>query len=234
MSDDTDDDARPYVIQPRDTVLTIALMNEVEASAIREHPKNAAIFEELTRDEQMLAPGEMLYIPRPEPPTPTVVPLSVNRFVATVPWVHLHFAFESEAGPLSDEPFVIDGPAELLDEKRADRTKPLEGRLDAGGNLDIRVPALTPPFFIEFPERHIRHEVSPGGLDPVDQRTGLAARLLHLGYLPLDQALLEPYVFESEISERATLRSFQKAFLLEPSGFADPPTRAALIKEHGS
>ena len=68
----TEDDARPYVIQPRDTVLTIALMHEVEADAIVEHPKNAEIFDELERDPHMLAPGEILFIPQPEPPKPTV------------------------------------------------------------------------------------------------------------------------------------------------------------------
>jgi hypothetical protein len=182
----------------------------------------------------MLAPGEILYIPPPEPPQPTVAPKEVNRFVGKVPWVHLHLHFESEAGPLADEPFLIDGRAELLDERRPDPEEPLEGNLDGAGNLTLRVPALTRSFFIVFPERQIEHEVIVGGLDPADQRTGLGARLLHLGYLPIDQELLDPFVFESEASEQETLRGFQRAFALEPSGFADPPTKDKLTGEHGS
>lgn len=226
--------AKPYVVQPQDTVLTIALMHEVEVDAILSHPDNQRIFDELDRDPHMLAPGEILYVPDPEPPRATVVPQTENRFVARVPWVMLHLHFDSEAGPLSGERFVIEGPAALPDQKRPNDAEPLEGELDSEGNLSVRVPALTKSLYISFPERHIEHEILVGGLDPIDQRTGLGARLLHRGYLPLDQELLDPYVFESETAERETLKSFQTAFQLEPSGFVDPPTRERIEREHGS
>ncbi len=231
---DAADDARPYVIQPCDTVLTVALMHEVEVQALLEHPKNAPLFEERERDPHMLAPGEILYVPLPEPPTPTVAPQAVNRFVARVPWVHLHLHFESESGPLANEPFVVEGPAELLDRRRPNPKEPLVGTLDAAGNLSLRVPALTPRLLLEFPDRQIAHDILVGALDPIDRRTGLGARLLHLGYLPRDQETLDPYVFETETSERETLESFQRAFALEPSGYADPPTKKTLTDEHGS
>jgi len=230
----TSDDATPYVIQPRDTVLTIALMHEVEVNAIKDHPKNAEVFQEKERDPHMLAPGEILYIPPPEPPVPQVSPKASNQFVAKVATVHLHLCFQSEEGALENEPFIIDGPAELLTEKRTDKDKPLEGKLDKDGKISLKVPALTRCFVIEFPERHIAHEVWVGGLDPADERTGINARLLHLGYLPVDQEIADPFFFETEIAEQTTLRSFQEAFLLEPSGFVDSPTKDALINEHGS
>ncbi len=229
------EDAKPYVIQPRDTALTIALMHEVEVDKLTKHAKNAEIFEDKKRDPHMLAPGEILYIPPPEPPTPVVAPKATNRFVAKVPMVHLHLCFHSEKGPLEGEEFLIESPiVEQLTKKRADQDKPLEGKLDGEGNLSLKVPALTRSFVIEFPKRHIEHEIWVGGLDPLDQRGGINARLLHLGYLPVDQELKDPFLFETETSERATLRSFQEAFALEPSGFVDQPTQDALSKAHGS
>lgn len=226
-------DARPYVIQPHDTLLTIALMNEVDVSQLRDHPKNAALFEEKGRDPQMLAPGEIVYIPPPEPPTAEVNPKARNCFVATVPVVHLHLHFHSEAGPLGDEPFLLHGPGELLTEPRNDPDAPLEGKLDGAGKLSLKVPALTRSVVLEFPERHIEHELWVGGLDPADRRSGVAARLLHLGFLPLDQELDEPYLFETEEAERATLRTFQEGFLLEPTGLPDGRTVEALTEAHG-
>ncbi len=232
--DDNSDDAKPYVVQPRDTVLTIALMHEVEVDQIVDHEKNAPVFEERERDPHMLAPGEILYIPPPEPPTASVSPQATNRFVAKVPMVHLHLCFHSEKGALANEEFRIDGPAELLTEARENPDEPLEGQLDGEGKLSLKVPALTSSFVIEFPERNVEHEVWVGGLDPTDQRTGLGARLLHLGYLPIDQKLKDPYYFETETAERATLKGFQEAFSLEPTGFADGRTKEKLIEKHGS
>ena len=65
------EDGKPYVIQPRDTLLTIALMHEVDADDIAAHEKNAEIFKEKKRDPHMLAPGEILFVPQPKPPTPS-------------------------------------------------------------------------------------------------------------------------------------------------------------------
>ncbi len=228
------DGAKPYVIQPRDTVLTIALMHEVEAKLIKDHPKNAEIFKDKKRDDHMLAPGEIVYIPLPEPPKPVVSPKATNSFVAKIPMVHLHLCFQSEKGALEEEEFLIECPAVELLTKKRDKEEPLEDKLDGEGKISLKVPALTRSFIIEFPKRHIEHEVWVGGLDPLDERSGVNARMLHLGYLPLDQELKDPFIFETETAERETLKNFQKAFGLEPSGFMDQPTQDALKEAHGS
>lgn len=225
---------RPYVVQPRDTVLTIALMHDLAPQAIVD--ANPEMFTgAAARDPQMLAPGEVLLLPSPTPPEPSVAPQVKNRFVARVPRVHLHLAFEDEGGPMADEPFVVPGVVRLPDETgRRDARAPLEGTLDGEGRITLIVPALLGTFVLTFPERHVDHVVEVGGLDPVDQRRGREARLRHRGFLPVDQALDDPYRFETAIAERETLKSFQRAFDLQPSGYSDPPTQARLRDEHGS
>src|SRR5262245_21243553 len=104
------EDAKPYVIQPQDTVLSIALLHDVDPQLIISHEKNTEMFQQNNRDPHMLAPGEILYIPPAPPPTPSVSPKTTNSFTAVVPKVHIHLQFESEKGPLANEEFEIDAP----------------------------------------------------------------------------------------------------------------------------
>ena len=165
--------------------------------------------------------------------TVQVSPEAVNSFTARQPMQHLHLCFNGEAGPLAGEEFELEGPAELLDKPREDFDKPLEGKLDAQGKLSLKVPALTKRLAITFIKRHVRHEIEVGGLDPAEEHAGLRARLLHLGFLPIDQELDEPYTFETKKAEHDTLKNFQKAHLLEPTGYTDERTKKMLIEKHG-
>lgn len=226
-------DAKPYVIQPGDTVLTIALLHELEPRDIVNHDKNRAMFSERHRDPHMLAPGEIVYIPPPPAPTPSVSPRSANTFTATVPKVHLHLQFECEKGPLAGEAFRIEAPVVLTTARRRDLTQPLEGNLDGEGKVSLEVPALIGSFVLRFPARNTEHEVIVGGLDPLDQPSGVNARLTHLGFLPLDQTLADPYRFETEESAKQTLKRFQSAYQLEATGSADGRTLDALKNAHG-
>jgi hypothetical protein len=233
--EETFDAGKPYIIQPGDTALTIALMHEVDEQEIIKHPKNSPIFEEKQRDPHMLAPGEMLFVPPPQAPAPTVAAKSQNQFVARTAKVHVHLAFASEKGVLKNEPFVVSAPVSVVGKKRSRKEKkePLRDQLDKDGKLSLVVPALIGSFTICFPERDMTHEIMVGGLDPADVQSGINARLLHRGYLPLDQEIDNPYFFETETAEKATLKSFQEAFMLEPSGHVDSPTKEALVKENG-
>lgn len=212
---------KPYVIQPGDTLLTIALWHEVEPERIWEHEKNAEL--KSRRDPEILAPGEVLYIPPPEPPTLQVSPQATNRFRARVPKVQVHLAFAAETGPLASEPYVVLGLAE-----------PLEGRLDDAGEVTLEVPATTRRLTLTFPERDIEHDIAIGHLDPVDRPSGLRARLLHRSFLPIGQDSPDPYVFPTRESLETTLRAFQRAYGLEPTGMLDPQTAKALTDAHGS
>jgi hypothetical protein len=214
------DAPKPYVIEPGDTLLTIALMHDVEPEEIWEHEKNEDLAEE--REQDMLAPGEILYIPPGEPPTVQVQPMTSNKFKAKLPNVTLYFEFKGETGPLADEKYEVDGLPELI-----------EGSLDGAGKLALTVPALTQHLTIKFVDRQIEHDIALGQLDPVDRPTGVRARLLHTGHLPVGQDSFDPYVFATEESERETLAAFQKAYRLEPTGFIDEETKEALVKAHG-
>ncbi|MEM9691445.1 MAG: hypothetical protein AAGA56_02780 [Myxococcota bacterium] len=221
MPESEETPARPYVIQPGDTLRRVAMLHDLDPTSIWGHEKNAELAEE--RDPEMLAPGEILFIPEPEDPTLTVTAETSNQFSAETPTIRVYIKFEGEEGPLKEEAYVVNGIGE----------DPIEGTLDDEGLLDITVPLLLRYFHIEFPERDITHEVAVGFLDPVDVPSGRRARLLHLGHLPVGRDVRDPHVFATRESEQRSTASFQEAHGLEPTGFLDEATGEWLVRRHG-
>jgi hypothetical protein len=69
--------------------------------------------------------------------------------------------------------------------------------------------------------------VRVGGLDPIEERSGVVQRLSNLGYLPKTPEVPAAYVAQA-------LRRFQRDHDLEPTGELDAKTKDALEKEHKS
>jgi len=123
---------------------------------------------------------------------------------------------------MAHEAFIIDGPAELLTEKRADPKKPLEGNLDGEGYLSIRVPALARPFPIDFPRRHVRHEIA-GALQRQLASVQLSVERRLLGLLQSAEAELGGSPALHALRERLlTLESWISAPAPEPGAAQTP------------
>lgn len=215
------DTPRPYVIRQGDTLLRIALMFGVEPEDIRNEQKNEKLREDI--DSRMLPVGEILYVPRPRPPQLTVSPQTSNRFQAKIPRQHIAVTFEDARGPLANEAYKLYGLEE----------DPVEGTLDADGTFEKDVPMNVDHLRIVFERRFVEHEIWVGHLAPLRQDLGVEARLLHLAYLPIEQRVGTPYTFADREALSRTVSTFQKAFGLHETGFADEPTRSKLRDRHG-
>lgn len=217
----SDSDTKPYVVRQGDTLLRVAVARGLEPNKIWDHEKNRELKE--LRDPDILAPGDVLQLPPAPPPTLQLNPKTSNKFKARVPEVEVSIAFSSEAFPLANEEYKITGVGE----------DPIEGTLDATGTLKIAVPLFLEHFTVAFPKRNVEHEVWPGHLDPKDLQSGVCQRLTHLGYGPVAPRRGDPFVFADPEVQRAAIMGFQKAFGLEPTGFADEKTQETLKTKAG-
>lgn len=217
-----DDTPKPYVIVPGDTLLRIALLHGVPPSEIWDHEKNSAM--KARRDPEMLAPGEVLFLPKPKPSSLQVTPRTTQAFSAKVPKAKVYLAFEGATGPLAGEAYEAHGLAQ----------EPIKGSLDGGGKVSFDVPITLERFTLVFPKRHVSHEVWPGFLAPTDTPPGRRQRLLARGHLPIGHDAVDPFVYPTVDTERAALRGFQRAMGLEETGSPDTPTEKKLRDLHGS
>ncbi len=209
-----------YVVRQGDTLLRIALAFGLEPRRIWDEPKNAALVKK--RDPDMLAPGDVLCIPPPPPPALELAPKTSNRFRAKVPEVDLRVAFHGERGPLAAERYELRGLGE----------EPVKGRLDALGALALKLPLDVEELELTFVDRQVKHAIAVGHLDPIDEMSGVAARLVHLGYGPVGRPG-DPFVFGDDESLAEGVSAFQRGAGLEPSGVAGDDTRSRLRAIHG-
>ena len=118
--------------------------------------------------------------------------------------------------PLADVPYTID-----ID----DRT--LHGRTDSDGRLSVDAQPLPDQIRLFVGEAMIPYTVRLNAIAPMDEASGIQARLANLGYYngPVDNRLDE--------TTAMALKTFQAANDLPRTGLPDAETRSLLLKCHG-
>jgi hypothetical protein len=208
-TDMSDDSTTPYVVSKGDYLLAIALAFGVEPDAIWSHAKNGDLVK--TRAPDVLAPGDVLYVPKPPAPTLRVSRGVGNAFTAKVPKVALRLAFAGDDGPFANEPYELHGLGDVV-----------KGTTDGAGLVTADVPVRARSVSIVFPKRHLEHAVDVGALDPATTPAGLRARLAHLGLADASRPL-----------DPADVRAFQTANGLPATGRPDADTAALAERLHG-
>ena len=218
----SDKDGKTYVIRQGDTLLRLTVRFGLESvEDIRSHPKNEKLKKDLDADTCPV--GEVLFIPKPKPPTLQAAPKTENKYSVKVPMHVVVIVFTDRQGPFVNEAYELHGLAE----------DPTTGNLDATGKLHIEVPAAIEKLRIVFTARHIEHTIWVGHLAPLGQLPGVDARMAHLGYGPVGEKFGEPHTFMDAAARARTISVFQAAFGLHETGFADEKTREKLKEKHG-
>jgi hypothetical protein len=209
---------KPYVIRPGDYLKKVALTLNVDADTVWNDPKNAEL--KASRDPNQLHPGDVLWVPDSPRPAVLVSSGKTNKYRAKVPATGVKLCFKGEKGPLANEPFTVEGPAE-----------PKEGKTDGAGRIELSVPVDTREVRVVFPGQRKVYPVQVGDMDPPDEPSGVRKRLHHLGYLPF---VADADPGDDEAADRDALCAFQSAKGLPATGKLDAATKAALLKDHGS
>ena len=162
---------RPYVVRQGDYLTKLAFIHGFDAEEVWNDAKNDEIRGRRV-DHNILAPGDIVYFPVKEKEALPIVKGTANKYTAKVPKVPVKLRFRDGAGPLVQQPYIIEGAA-----------SPGEGTCDGDGQIELTVPVDTTEFTVVFPERNLRFSVRLGHLDPIEERSGVLARLVQLGYL---------------------------------------------------
>jgi Putative peptidoglycan binding domain len=217
-------DIIPYVVRQGDYLKRIADALSFDAAAVWNHPKNAEL--KSRRDPNLLHPGDLLWVPKQASNWRPISGGMMNKYVAKIPKTTISLGFKNENGPLTNEPYVVEG----LGAQR-------EGTTDEQGTLVVEVPVHLREFRVSFPRQNAIHPVRVGDMDPIDELSGLRKRLQHLGYYkrsPGESTSLMMSEGDIEACDQQAIVKFQRAHGLEATGLSDDAVKATLVKEHGS
>lgn len=212
-----------YVVKPGDSLISIAATHGIsDWKRIWNRPENATL-RRFRDDAQILAPGDEVFIPEPEP----------HEFECEIDKRHV---FRLKKPPecffslyLKDEAanVIVGAKYELAvgGQTFAGTTGP-DGLIAhpvpptaQQGKLRIWVDPARPDDVQEWP-------ISIGHLDPVDSVTGVQARLNNLGF----NVGTPSGVYDQRTRE--AVREFQRGAGLEPNGELDDRTRDQLQSHH--
>jgi hypothetical protein len=212
---------RPYVVRQGDYLVKLAFVHGFDAEEVWNDAKNDEI-RGRREDHNILAPGDIVYLPVKERKGLPIVKGATNKYTATVPRVEVALVFQdSEGNPMTKEPCEILGLGSFGQTLR---------ETDGDGQLLLKVPVSTRELTIHFPRKNVTHRVLVGDMDPVDGKSGIQKRLQNIGFWhggPADDGDGDGDVFM-----QGALRSFQANSGVDSSGVLDDATRQAILDTH--
>lgn len=210
------DEMIPYVVRPGDYLSRLAHLHGFDAAKVWDHPKNAEL-RERRHNPEVLATGDVLHIPKPEPKRHSLSVGGTNRFTTNVPRIKLRVYLTGTDGqPLANARYWVDGEPEPA------------GTSDGEGLVEIEVSPAQRSLSVRVEGCEDSYVFNVALIEPIDTDAGLRQRLLNLRYLPEDGEAITPE------RTREAVQRFQEGHDLEPTGDVDDATREALVSAHGS
>lgn len=203
-----------HVIQPGDSVTSLAERYGFFASTIWDYPANKALRERRSNMDT-LRPGDVVAIPDKAKRIEACGTEARHRFVRKgIPAVFRLQLFDQDK-PRANQSYQLEIDGKLF-----------PGTTDGEGVLRVNLPpASREGQVIIGPDRMIV-ELRFGELDPIEETAGIQKRLNNLGF-----ECGEP---DGEMNPRTTaaIREFQRRFGLDASGEPDSATRKKLGEAH--
>ena len=211
---------RPYIVKQGDHLGRIAHAAGVSPEELRDHPLNRELWA-LRPNPDTLLPGDVIHVPERERRLVRLDTGATNRIVAAVPKVDVTLTVhDDDDEPLAGEPYRIEGLGRVVD-----------GRTDDSGRIVFKAFIHLRSATVTLLERGVVIEARVGDLDPIEEISGVQARLENLGYrarpgrrgaADRGAALREPVL------------RFQREHELPATGEIDQAFRDALVAAHGS
>lgn len=178
---------------------------------------------------QVLAPGDVIFVPEAEQEDLAVTAKTTNEYVADVEYLLVRVQLAAGGSrPRGGEPYEVHGLREVI-----------TGTADGDGVIEVEVPAHARQVFLHFPDQGTTTRVRLGDLNPEDDDDGIRTRLFNLGYLPNDE-MMGPRLARRQTPDQRrqdladAVRHFQEEAGLDATGELDDATRAAIRERHGA
>lgn len=209
---------RKHIVVPGDCLASIGAFYGFDWRTLWAHAANAGL-RARRKDPNVLHPGDVVVIPDKEvreEPRPTD---ARHRFVIKGRPETLRLRLLNE----------MDHPMANLSYALVCGGQTLRGTTSAEGELKENIPPLEKEarLFLDVGDQPREITLRLGGLDPIDEVSGVQSRLANLGYDPgRADGILGPRTHEA-------LREFQQQYALPVTGEMDPATLARLKDRHG-
>lgn len=215
-------DIPQYKVVQGDCIESIAAKHRLLPDTIWEHANNDELREKRNGNSFALFPGDVLFVPDPREKLVDVATDQSHTFVLTRPKALVHIRFlDVDGEPRKDLPYTleIDGVE-------------FEGTTTAEGDVQQEIPADAQSGTLTLnPGQGADEEVYTvdlGHLDPIEETSGLQARLQHLGFYAGE--------VDGDLGSRTrdAILAYQRAYDLSDTGELDDDTKSHLEQQHGS
>ena len=222
--------AGDYTIQPGDCVSSIANRAGHFWKTVWEHPDNMDL-RKARRSPNILLPGDSITVPPLRQKVESGATNQRHSFVRKGEPARLHIRlmmedFESNSAPgqasaTPDKPRANQEYVLEIDDKRH------QGTTDSDGWIDIVIPCDAQLGKLTIGPDRFQVDVNLGHLDPVEEISGLQARLTNLGYVCGGTGQMDD-------ETRTAILVFQSERGLERTGEFDEVTRDKIKSAHGT
>lgn len=204
-----------HIVSQGECLASIAAARGLSWKTIWNHAQNRQL-KAARRDPNVLMPGDRVYIPEKQVREQTAATDKRHRFVRKgVPSV-LCLRILDGRQPRAHEDYTLEIDGRLY-----------QGKTDGDGRIEHPIPPGAIRGTLILGKEGETYPLALGHIDPIEETTGVKARLNNLGYAcgAADDQWDE--------QARAALRRFQKDHDLEETGECDQATRDKLKEAHG-
>ena len=207
-----------HTIRSGDCISSLAFRHGFFPDTLWGHPDNADL-KRRRRDPNVLLAGDLVAVPDLRPKEEDAATQVRHRFRRKGVPEKLRIKIEDEEGkPVASTPYEI-----TIDGKHR------RGKTDAEGWVIESIPpdARGGTLLVGKRGEEQEHQLNLGHLDPIEELTGVQARLKNLGFdCGVDGQLSD--------ATREAIKKFQVERALDPTGEPDDATREQLKQEHQS
>ena len=205
-----------YKVKQGDCIESIAFRHNLFWETIWNHPKNSSL-KERRKNPNILYPGDVVFIPDKEEKQEEGATEQRHRFRQRGVPGRFRLRLLDDGQPRVNESYTLEIDGRLL-----------SGTTDSEGRLEHSIPPGARQGKLILMQTNEEYPLNLGGMDPIDEVSGIQARLNNLGFNCGEvDGVLGP-------KTRAAIREFQRKFGLTESGEVDEATRGRLVEIHSS